>query len=235
MSNDSINVLQCNDIKKSYGQGDTTLEILKGISLSVGRGEVVSIAGPSGSGKSTLLHILGILDRPDSGTVLVGGINAWQGSERSRARLRNSSLGFVFQFHHLLEEFTVVENVAMPLMLAGRGRGDSISRAAEILEQVQMDHRAGHFPSQISGGERQRAAVARALVREPDIVLADEPTGNLDAAASGRVEELILDLARMRGQAFVLATHSRELSAKAHRRMLLRDGQLAEDNRASRR
>jgi len=217
-------VLEGRDIRKSYGQGDTTLEILRGASIGVRQGEVVSVSGPSGSGKSTLLHILGILDRPDGGSVRVGGVDAWKGSERARARLRNRSLGFVFQFHHLLEEFTITENVAMPLLLAGESRRTATERAEELLRQVEMDHRAGHFPSQVSGGERQRTALARALIREPDVVLADEPTGNLDATASGRVEKMILDLAERRGQAFILATHSRELASRAHRRTFLRDG-----------
>lgn len=229
MSDGEELVLEARGIRKSYGQGDTTLEILRGASVSVGRGEVVSISGPSGSGKSTLLHILGVLDRPDSGTVLISGRDAWQGSERARARLRNASLGFVFQFHHLLEEFTIAENVAMPLLLAGSPRPKAERRAVELLKQVGMGHRSGHFPSQVSGGERQRTAVARALIRDPEIVLADEPTGNLDSAASARVEGMMLDLAKSRGQAFVLATHSRELSAKAHRRMVLSDGELREE------
>ncbi len=230
MSREGGMVLEGEDISKSYGQGDTVLEILKGASIGVRSGEVVSVSGPSGSGKSTLLHILGILDRPDGGTVRIGGTDAWKGSERARARLRNSALGFVFQFHHLLEEFTVVENVAMPLLLAGENRRTAIARAADLLQQVEMDHRAGHFPSQVSGGERQRTAVARALIREPDVVLADEPTGNLDAAASGRVERMILELAGRRGQAFILATHSRELASRAHRRTCLRDGILVEED-----
>jgi lipoprotein-releasing system ATP-binding protein len=229
MSEGTGMVLEGRDIRKSYGQGDTTLEILRGATIGVRRGEVVSVSGPSGSGKSTLLHILGVLDRPDGGRVLIGGRDAWEGSERSRARIRNRSLGFVFQFHHLMEEFTIAENVAMPLLLAGENRRTAMIRAGKLLQQVEMDHRAGHFPSEVSGGERQRTAVARALVREPDVVLADEPTGNLDAVASGRVEKMILELAETRGQAFILATHSRELASRAHRRTFLRGGAVVEE------
>lgn len=219
-------VLSAADIWKSYGNGADTLSILRGASIRIFPGEVVSIAGPSGSGKSTFLHICGVLDPPDRGTVTVGGVDTWSVNESRRASIRNSELGFVFQFHHLLDEFTLLENVAMPSMLAGNSRRESLKTATALLEEVGLSGRGEHFPSEASGGERQRAAVARALVLSPSVVLADEPTGNLDSASSRKVEELILSLAEKRNQAFVIATHSMELAARAHRGLVLRDGVL---------
>ncbi|MFO8183289.1 MAG: ABC transporter ATP-binding protein [Candidatus Aegiribacteria sp.] len=222
----STPVLSAADIWKSYGNGADRLSILRGACIRIFPGEVVSIAGPSGSGKSTFLHVCGILDPPDRGTVTVGGVDAWSVNETRRAAIRNSELGFVFQFHHLLDEFTLLENVAMPSMLAGKSRGESLKAAAGLLEEVGLTGRGEHFPSEASGGERQRAAVARALILSPSVVLADEPTGNLDSASSRKVEELILRLAERRNQAFVIATHSMELAARAHRGLVLKDGML---------
>jgi lipoprotein-releasing system ATP-binding protein len=219
-------VLSALDIWKSYGNGEDTLSILRGARIEVAPGEVVSIAGPSGSGKSTFLHVCGILDPPDRGTVTVGGVDVWSVSERKRAAIRNADLGFVFQFHHLLDEFTLLENVAMPSMLSGNPRGLSLEMAASLLEEVGLSGRGSHFPSQTSGGERQRAAVARALILSPSVVLADEPTGNLDSASSRKVEDLMLGLAEKRKQAFVIATHSMELAARAHRCLVLDEGVL---------
>jgi lipoprotein-releasing system ATP-binding protein len=219
-------VLSAADIWKSYGNGDDMLSILRGARIEVTAGEVVSIAGPSGSGKSTFLHVCGILDPPDRGTVTVGGVDVWSISESKRASIRNSDLGFVFQFHHLLDEFTLLENVAMPSMLAGYSRKDSLEAAASLLEEVGLSGRGDHFPSEASGGERQRAAVARALILSPSVVLADEPTGNLDSASSRKVEDLMLRLAEKRNQAFVIATHSMELAARAHRCLVLDEGVL---------
>ena len=224
-------VLAVTDIWKSYGEGETSLSILRGADLAVAPGEVVSIQGPSGSGKSTLLHVCGILDQPDRGTVTVGGVDAWSVSERKRASMRNRMLGFVFQFHHLMEEFTLLENAAMPAMLSGKSRASSLEMAAELLVEVGLQGRGSHFPSEASGGERQRAAVARALVLSPSVVLADEPTGNLDAENSRLVENLILRLARKLDQAFVIATHSRELAMMADRCLLLEDGILEDIHR----
>jgi len=217
-------VLSAMDIWKSYGNGPDRLSILTGSSLEVYPGEVVSIAGPSGSGKSTFLHVCGILDPPDRGTVVIGGVDAWTVNEARRASIRNSKLGFVFQFHHLLDEFTLLENVAMPAMLAGRSRRDSLESASMLLEEVDLSGRGCHFPSEASGGERQRAAVARALILSPSVVLADEPTGNLDSRSSRRVEDLMLRLAESREQAFVIATHSMELAERAHRCLFLDRG-----------
>jgi lipoprotein-releasing system ATP-binding protein len=222
--NDAALVLRAEGIWKAYGQGDTYLSILKGIDLSVRRGEVAAIMGPSGSGKSTLLHVIGLLDPPDSGAVTILGEDAWSAGEGRRALLRNRSLGFVFQFHHLLDEFTILENVAMPAMLAGISRPLSLEMAGDLLEEVDLTARQEHFPSQVSGGERQRAAVARSLVCKPAIILADEPTGNLDTASSSHVEDLLFALAESREQAFVMVTHSSALADRAHVRYHLTDG-----------
>ncbi|MCK5065703.1 MAG: ABC transporter ATP-binding protein [Candidatus Fermentibacteraceae bacterium] len=217
-------VLSARDIWKSYGTGATFLSILRGACLSIKAGEVVSMVGPSGSGKSTFLHVCGVLDHPDKGIVTVGGTDVWAVNETERARIRNRALGFVFQFHHLLDEFTLLENVAMPSMLAGNSRKDALDAAEQLLDEVGLMGRGEHFPSQASGGERQRAAVARALILSPSVVLADEPTGNLDADNSMLVENLILELAEKRNQAFVIATHNIELADRAHRKLTLEDG-----------
>lgn len=221
-------VLAASDLHCSYGSGETVIRVIKGVSLSVERGEVVAVTGPSGSGKSTLLHALGLLEKPESGTVTICGEDGWGLSSRRRAGLRNRSIGFVFQFHHLLEEFTILENAAMPCLIAGMNHTESVDRASALLDRVGLAHRLSHFPSRVSGGERQRAALARALVMEPDIVLADEPTGNLDGATSREVEELIMELASDGRRSFLMATHSRELASAVHRQLSLESGMLAE-------
>ena len=218
------NVLSAVDIWKSYGNGTTFLSIIRGADINISAGEVVSIVGPSGSGKSTFLHVCGVLDTPDRGTVSVGSLDVWSVSESRRARIRNSELGFIFQFHHMLDEFTLLENVAMPSMLAGNSRNDALGSAAKLLKEVGLSGRGQHFPSESSGGERQRAAVARALILSPSVVLADEPTGNLDSANSRIVEDLMFELAERRDQAFIIATHSIELAGRAHRCLTLEDG-----------
>jgi len=220
-------VLRAIDIWKSYNEGEESLSILRGASIEVSAGEVVSITGPSGSGKSTFLHVCGVLDPPDRGLVEVAGVDVWNVSESRRARLRNGSLGFVFQFHHLLEEFTLLENAAMPAMLSGISRREALDRARGLLCEVGLESRASHFPSQASGGERQRAAVARALILSPAVVLADEPTGNLDEENGTRVEELVFHLASRLRQAFVIATHSTALAARADRCLVLEAGILS--------
>lgn len=217
-------VLSAVDIWKSYGKGATFLSILRGTCIEISAGEVVSIVGPSGSGKSTFLHVCGVLDPPDRGAISVGGMDVWSVNESRRAKIRNSDLGFIFQFHHLLEEFTLLENVAMPSMLAGNTRKGALDSAALLMEEVGLSGRGQHFPSESSGGERQRAAVARALILSPSVVLADEPTGNLDSASSRIVEDLMLELAERRNQAFIIATHSTDLAGRAHRCLTLDDG-----------
>jgi len=219
-------VLSCEGIVKSYRQGEGLVEVLKGVDLEVTPGEILAVTGPSGSGKSTLLNILGILEPPDRGIVRIASADAWSVSESRRAAMRNRSLGFVFQFHHLLEEFTVLENVMLPALIAGRSRQEAAGAAAALLEEVRLMPRAGHFPSKISGGERQRAAVARALVCRPDVVLADEPTGNLDSGNSMKLMDLVRNLSSAHRQAFVLATHSEELASRADRILRLAEGRL---------
>lgn len=221
-------VLSCRDIHYTYGRGVNSVPVLRGASLDLFPGQLTAVMGPSGSGKSTLLHILGLLARPSGGTVLIGGTDPWRMNEAGRSRVRNRSLGFVFQFHHLLEEFTIHENVAMPCMISGMSRKRAMAVAEGLLREVGIDPRAKHFPSEVSGGERQRAALARALAMEPAVVLADEPTGNLDHQATGVVENLMLGLARNRDQAFLIATHSSELARKCERLLLLDRGVLIE-------
>lgn len=221
-------VLAARDLYCSYGTGETTIKVIRGVTLSVRRGEVVAVTGPSGSGKSTLLHSLGLLEKPEAGTVTVCGQDGWSLGSRKRAWLRNRSIGFVFQFHHLLEEFTLLENAAMPCLISGMNRTDSEKKASALLDRVGLSHRLSHFPSRVSGGEKQRAALARALVMAPDIVLADEPTGNLDGVTSREVEKLIMSLASEGSSSFLMATHSIELASAVHRQMFLESGILTD-------
>lgn len=219
-------VLRAEGLHCSYGSGEAVIEVIRGASIEVSRGEVVAITGPSGSGKSTLLHSLGLLERPVKGTVTICGNDGWNVGTGRRSILRNRHIGFVFQFHHLLEEFTLLENAAMPCLISGMKHAESMERAHGLLERVGLSHRTGHFPSRVSGGERQRAALARALAMSPDIVLADEPTGNLDDGNSREVEALIMELAAEQKRAFLMATHSEELASAVHRRLHLESGAL---------
>lgn len=221
-------VLAASDIYCSYGSAEARIDVLKGSSIAVARGEVVAVTGPSGSGKSTLLHALGLLERPLRGEILICGENGWSMSSGKRSELRNRKIGFVFQFHHLLEEFTLRENVMMPCLISGEKSDSAKEKADMLLERVGILHRAEHFPSRVSGGERQRAAIARALVMKPDIVLADEPTGNLDSVTSSEVEKLIMELAGEGNHSFILATHSNDLASAVHRRFFLSEGSLNE-------
>ena len=220
-------VLRGMGICKSYFPDGHRLDVLKGIDLSVRCGEVVAIMGPSGVGKSTLLHILGALDRATSGNVEVAGTDLSTLSDRELAILRNTRIGFVFQFHYLLPEFTALENVMMPLLIAGMPVEKAMRSAGELLSTIGLSGRAAHRPGELSGGEMQRVAVARALVRRPAVVLADEPSGNLDLANSEILHDLIWKLAETFGQAFVIATHDPDLAGKAHRIIRLADGKIA--------
>jgi lipoprotein-releasing system ATP-binding protein len=218
--------LTAGGVRKEFPSGEATLEVLRGIDLRVGRGESVSIVGASGAGKSTLLHILGALDVPSAGEVRLGDDSLFAMDDASRSRMRNRRLGFVFQFHYLLAEFSAVENTGMPLRIMGLDPAEADRRAAAILTELGLGERLDHRPAQLSGGEQQRVAVARALVHEPDFVLADEPTGNLDRANSRMVAEMLFGAIAERKTGFVLVTHDESLAARAENNYLLRDGVL---------
>jgi lipoprotein-releasing system ATP-binding protein len=221
-------VLEARNVQKNFTQGPVTLEVLQGVMLAVEAGERLAIVGASGSGKTTLLQILGGLDRPTQGHVFVGGQDIHELSEDARGMLRNRALGFVYQFHHLLPEFSAMENVAMPLLVRRTPVGEARDKASEILERVGLGRRLDHRPYQLSGGERQRAAVARALVTEPKIILADEPTGNLDGANAEGVFELMLELNRERGTSLVVVTHDLRLANRMERVFEIQGGRLTE-------
>ncbi len=216
--------LTCDQISKRFDQGRLAVDVLKSVNLQVNKGEQVAILGASGSGKSTLLHILGGLDEPTSGTVTLGEDNLFAMNDKNRSRLRNKDLGFVYQFHHLLAEFTALENVAMPLLIGGMDCKIARSRATEILDKVGLSERLLHKPAELSGGERQRAAVARALVNNPRCLLADEPTGNLDEETASKVYEQMLELNRELNTSLIVVTHDRSLAAKMDRRLHLANG-----------
>jgi len=221
-----VGVLSCDNVHKHFEDAGQRLAVLKGVDLEVGAGETLAIVGASGSGKTTLLQILGGLDLPSSGHVRIDGRRIDELSDAERGRLRNQALGFVYQFHHLLPEFTALENVAMPLLVRRMPAAAAAARARELLERVGLAARLTHRPAQLSGGERQRAAVARALVTRPRLVLADEPTGNLDGRNARGVFELMLELNRELGTSFVIVTHAPEIAARMQRVLVLADGRL---------
>lgn len=217
-------MITATDINKSYGD----LHVLKDVSVSIEKGEVVSIVGPSGAGKTTLLQILGTLDRPDSGSLRYGDTDVFGLKERELARFRNEHIGFVFQAHHLLPEFTALENVCIPALIRGVPLKEASARAMELLAFMKVDHRASHKPKAMSGGEQQRVAVARALVNNPMAVLADEPSGNLDTAHARELHELFFRLRDQYNQTFVIVTHNEELASMADRKITIIDGKSSE-------
>lgn len=216
-------ILDAKDITKSYG----TLRVLNGVSLQVQKGEVISIVGASGAGKSTLLHILGTLDRPDSGTVNIDGDNIFTKKDKNLASFRNARLGFIFQFHHLLPEFTALENVCIPAFIGGKSKSESEKRAKELLSLLKLEHRTDHKPGELSGGEQQRVAVARALMNNPAIIMADEPSGNLDSDNARDLHKLFFDLRDQLGQTFIIVTHNEDLAKMADRMIVMKDGKIS--------
>ncbi|MCD4827825.1 MAG: ABC transporter ATP-binding protein [Candidatus Cloacimonetes bacterium] len=218
-------LLEARGLAKTYSEGGESIEVLRGAGLVVEAGDTLAIRGRSGSGKSTLLHMLGLLDLPDAGSVLYDGQPA-PTNDRAASAFRNSQVGFVFQFHYLLDDFTAEENVAMPAILRSGKRQRSLAASRDLLGQVGLGDRLGHYPSQLSGGEQQRVALARALVNQPRVVLADEPTGNLDSEHSAEIISLLLDMNRTLGQTFIIVTHDESLAARMKRVMLLEGGVL---------
>ena len=219
-------VLQCKGLAKTFRQGDQQLEILRDINFSIRQGERIAIIGSSGAGKSTLLHLLGGLDKPSAGEVWVDGNNLTRMKDAARGQLRNRLLGFIYQFHHLLPEFTALENVSIPLLIGGESPAEAARRATELLERVGLGRRLRHKPGELSGGERQRTAVARALITAPKCILADEPTGNLDHHNAEQVFELMLDLNRMSGTSLIIVTHDQDLAARLDCIWRLVDGEI---------
>ena len=229
---ESFPTLKVSNLHKSYKEGESELHILRGISLEIQRSERVAIIGLSGSGKSTLLHLLAGLDRPTEGQVEVMGKNIYALNEKALCRLRNNSLGFIYQFHHLLSEFTALENTAMPLYIRGEDRKIALKKAELILVKVGLGERLNHVPGKLSGGERQRVAIARALVGNPDCVLADEPTGNLDEETAGQVNDLMIALSEELGVSFIIVTHNLSLAAKMDKTYRLHNGLLEADKKS---
>jgi predicted ABC-type transport system involved in lysophospholipase L1 biosynthesis ATPase subunit len=225
MDSDNV-ILFARDIHREFTTPETTLHVLKGVTLSVKRSEMVAVTGASGVGKSTLLHILGGLDRPTRGEVKIADISLGGKSEKELARLRTKKVGFVFQFHYLLDDFNSLENVVIPMLLSGKERGEAYKQGELLLSQVGLIDRKWHRPRQLSGGEQQRVAVARALANDPDIVLADEPSGNLDTATGRKLHDLMFDLNSRKSLTFLIATHNQELAGRCNRRLMLANGQV---------
>jgi lipoprotein-releasing system ATP-binding protein len=219
--------LSLRDVKRTFVQGDRRLDVLRGVSLDLRPGEIVALVGQSGSGKSTLLHIAGLLERPDEGDIVVDGKSAGAASDHERTVMRRQFLGFVYQYHHLLPEFSAIENVMLPQMLNGRSRAVARRHAAQLLAMVQLAERSDHRPGRLSGGEQQRVAIARAVANTPRVLLADEPTGNLDATTAEAVFQQLLGLVRETGMAALVATHNPELASRMDRTVSLKDGVLS--------
>ncbi len=225
---DRSNIIEIRDLTKTYTDG-LGVKALDGLSLKVKRGEFLSIIGPSGSGKSTLLHMIGILDSPTSGTIMIDGEDVTTMSDKERSSARNKMLGFIFQYHHLLPDFSAIENVMMPLLISGKNKAEARKIAKELLKEVGLENRIDHRPNQLSGGQNQRVAVARALANSPKIVIGDEPTGNLDSNSSDKIYELLRKLNRDYGQTFILVTHDEDMAAKTDRIIRIVDGRIVDD------
>jgi lipoprotein-releasing system ATP-binding protein len=221
-------VLHLRDVKRAYRSGEGVLHVLRGVNLSIARGEIVALVAPSGTGKSTLLHLAGLLESPDSGDVVIDGKNCGKLDDGARTVMRRDKIGFVYQFHHLLGEFSALENVAMPQMIAGVGREAADARARELLTSFGLAARQNHLPGKLSGGEQQRVAIARALANRPALLLADEPTGNLDVATADQVFAELLNTVRNAGVAALIATHNTDLARRMDRVVTLKNGEISE-------
>ncbi|MCD6080636.1 MAG: ABC transporter ATP-binding protein [Candidatus Omnitrophica bacterium 4484_49] len=221
-------ILEVVNLHKYYQAGDFKLHVLKGISLRISRGEFLAIRGPSGAGKSTLLHIIGGLERPEEGKVLLNGEDIYYLNDDELSSLRNKNMGFVFQFYHLIPELTILENVALPLLIQGKDKSQAFNMAGELLSFFKMENRARHYPNQVSGGEQQRAAIARAIITEPQLLLCDEPTGNLDSQIGKEVLKLLQDINRKKGTTIIIVTHDSEVARWAKREFYIKDGILSE-------
>ena len=223
-----VPVLELRDVTRTYHQGETELHVFHDLGLTLMPGDIVALVGPSGAGKSSLLHIAGLLEAPDSGSIIIGGVDCGVLSDAGRTSVRRSDVGFVYQSHNLLAEFSALENVVLPQMIAGNSKKDAEAEAARLLESFGLGARLGHLPSELSGGEQQRVAIARALANQPKLLLADEPTGNLDPKTSKAVFSELVEVTRGEGAAALIATHNLDLAAKMDRIVLLHDGQLIE-------
>ena len=221
-------VLQMSDINRTYGKGEHALTVLDGASLEINRGELVALVAPSGAGKSTLLHLAGLLERPDAGSLMIGGQECGALNDDKRTQMRRTDIGFVYQFHHLLPELDARENISLPQLVAGSGKAAANLRSEELLEHLGIRPRATHRPSELSGGEQQRVAIARAVANQPKLLLADEPTGNLDPSTSDVVFEALTDLVRNTGLAALIATHNHDLAARMDRTITIEDGHIVE-------
>ena len=221
-------VLNLSGVERHYGQGETSLSILNGADFSLVSGEIVALVAPSGTGKSTLLHLAGLLEHPDAGDVTIGGRACNGLSDEERTSIRRSDIGFVYQFHHLLPEFTAIENIMMPQLIGGLSKGEARERACQLLDYMRIGHRGEHRPSELSGGEQQRVAIARAVANAPRLLLADEPTGNLDPKTASYVFEALEALVRQSGLAALIATHNHDLAARMDRRVTIEGGKVVE-------
>lgn len=220
------NIVEVNDVYKSFDQGEHHLEILKGINLKIATGEIVALVGASGAGKSTLLHIMGLLERADSGDVVMSGVPTKELNDIKRTKIRRHEIGFVYQFHNLLPEFSALDNVILPQLVAGVSNSDAKDRAEELLDKMGLTERLTHLPSELSGGEQQRVAIARAIANRPRLILADEPTGNLDEKTGNGVMDILLDLSKDEGISALIATHNNTLAQRMDRVILLKDGEV---------